>query len=270
MKKASDSLRFSALVLAGDRQANDPVAALGGQGCKALTKVQGIPMLHRVLAALRASDRVADITLVGPSRQALNNDQRIHTLLGRGEIFALEPASTPSASTLLGLLHVKTRPVFVTTADHALLRPEIIDYFLDRSRSSGCDVCVAVTPLGTVMAMFPGHRRTAIKLQGGPYCGSNMFAFMTPQSEKLAAFWRSVEEQRKNPRKVIASALGLIATLKYLMGTLSLEQAMQRISSTVGLKIGAVVMPFAEAAVDVDSISDHALVERFLLERELT
>lgn len=268
MKNASEPVRFSALVLAGDRQANDPVAAMSGLGCKALTKVQGIPMLHRVLAALRASDRIAEITLMGPSRQALENDLRMHTLLGRREVFALEPASTPSASALRGLLHVKARPVFVTTADHALLRPEIIDYFLDRSRESGCDVSVALTPLETVTTMFPGHRRTAIKLKGGPYCGSNMFAFMTPQSEKLAAFWRSVEEQRKSPRKVISSALGLSATLKYLMGTLSLERALEQVSSMVGLKIGAVLMPFAEAAVDIDSMSDHALVERFLLERE--
>ena len=268
MKSTSELVRFSALALAGDRHANDPVAAMSGLGCKALTKVQGIPMLHRVLAALRASDRITEITLVGPSRKALDNDLRMHTLLGRGELFALEPASTPSASALLGLQHVKTRPLFVTTADHALLRPEIVDYFLDRSRLNGCDVSVAVTSLETVTTMFPGHRRTAIKLKGGPYCGSNMFAFMTPESEKLATFWRSVEEQRKSPTKVIASALGLAATLKYLMGTLSLEQALQHISSMVGLKIGAVLMPFAEAAVDVDSVSDHALVERFLSKRE--
>jgi hypothetical protein len=94
-----------------------------------------------------------------------------------------------------------------------------------------------------------------------------MFAFMTPESEKLAAFWRNVEQQRKNPRKVIASALGFTATLRYLLGTLSLDQAMQRISRTVGLRIGAVVMPYAEAAVDIDSVSDHRLVEQTLLQR---
>jgi GTP:adenosylcobinamide-phosphate guanylyltransferase len=267
MKRASDPVRFSALVLAGDRNANDPVAALGNAGCKALTPVNGVPMLHRVVSALQSSDLIKDITLVGPSRSLLDRDPFMQALLSADAITALEPAVSPSASALMGLEHIPTRPVFVTTADHALLRREIVDYFLEHSLASGCDVTVAVTPLATVMAMFPDNRRTAIKLQGGPYCGSNMFAFMTPESEKLAAFWRNVEQQRKNPRKVIASALGFTATLRYLLGTLSLDQAMQRISRTVGLRIGAVVMPYAEAAVDIDSVSDHRLVEQTLLQR---
>lgn len=267
MKNTSDLARFSALVLAGDRHLDDPVAALGASGCKALTPVNGIPMLHRVLATLQASDRVDQITLVGPHRPLLDGDPLMHALLSTGAISALEPAASPSASALVGLQHITARPVLVTTADHALLRPEMVNYFLKHSWSSACDVMVAVTPLKTVLAMFPDNRRTAIKLHGGPYCGSNMFAFMTPESEKLAAFWRNIEQQRKNPRKVIANALGFAATLRYLLGILSLDQAMQRISATVGVRVGAVVMPFAEAAVDVDSLSDHQLVEKTLQQR---
>lgn len=263
-------MRYSALVLAGDRHANDPVAALGASGCKALTPVNGVPMLHRVVSALQSSELIKDITLVGPTRSLLQRDPFMQRLLDADAITALEPAASPSASALAGLQHIASRPVFVTTADHALLRREIVDHFLEQSLASGCDVTVAVTPLATVMAMFPENRRTAIKLHGGPYCGSNMFAFMTPESEKLADFWRNIEQQRKNPRKVIASALGITAVLKYLLGTLSLDQAMQRISATVGVKVGAVVMPFAEAAVDIDSVSDHRLVEKTLLHRALT
>lgn len=260
-------MRFSALLLAGDRHPNDPVAALGDAGCKALTPVNGVPMLHRVVSTLHESQLIKDITLVGPNRALLERDAFMQSLLSSGAITALEPAASPSASALLGLQHIASRPVFITTADHALLRREIVDHFLEHSLASGCDVTVAVTPLATVLAMFPDNRRTAIKLQGGPYCGSNMFAFMAPKSEKLADFWRNVEQQRKNPRKVIASALGFTATLKYLLGTLSLDQAMQRISATVGVRVGAVVMPFAEAAVDIDSLSDHRLVEQTLRQR---
>lgn len=267
MKNASEPARFSALVLAGDRHANDPVIALGDAGCKALTPVNGVPMLHRVVSALNSSELIGDITLVGPNRALLDRDPFMHALLDSGAVSALEPAASPSASALRGLQHIAARPVFVTTADHALLRREIVDYFLEHSRTSVCDVTVAVTPLATVLGMFPDNRRTAIKLQGGPYCGSNMFAFMTPESEKIAAFWRNIEQQRKNPRKVIAGALGFAATLKYLLGRLSLDQAMQRISAAVGVRVGAVVMPFAEAAVDIDSVSDHRLVEQTLRQR---
>lgn len=270
MKSVSDPARFSALVLAADRHRDDPVAALGDSGCKALTPVNGVPMLHRVLTALQDSNRVEDITLVGPDRQLLDSDPLMQAALGRGAMTVLPPAASPSASALLGLDHIARRPVLVTTADHALLRREIVDYFLEHSASSGCDVTVAVTPLATVLAMFPDNRRTAIKLRGGPYCGSNLFAFMTPESQKLADFWRGVERQRKSPRKVIAGALGFAATLRYLTGRLTLEQAMARISAAVGVRVGAIIMPFAEAAVDIDTVSDHRLVEQTLRRRAST
>ena len=58
-----------------------------------------------------------------------------------------------------------------------------------------------------------------------------------------------------------------MAVLRYLMGRLSLAEALDRISSRLGFKAGAVIMPFAEAAVDVDSVSDLELVEQIVAEK---
>src|SRR5690606_17554380 len=114
MKSASEAQRFSALVLAGDRHPNDPVAALGVAGCKALTPVNGVPMLHRVVSTLQDCDLIKDITLVGPHRSLLDRDPFIQALLSCGALNAVEPAASPSASALLGLQHIASRPVFVT------------------------------------------------------------------------------------------------------------------------------------------------------------
>ncbi|MEE4462085.1 MobA-like NTP transferase domain containing protein, partial [Azotobacter chroococcum] len=83
----------------------------------------------------------------------------------------------------------------------------------------------------------------------------------------LATFWRQVEQERKRPWRVIAGALGPLATLRYLLGRLTLEQALAQLSRKLGVKIGAVVLPFAEAAIDVDSRADLDLVERILAQR---
>jgi GTP:adenosylcobinamide-phosphate guanylyltransferase len=240
------------------------VAALGDAGCKALTPVFGLPMLHRVVNALQDSTHVSDITLVGPGDRLLDNDPHMRSMIARGELAMLEPAASPSQSAYRGLAHIQSRPVLVTTADHALLQSDIVDYFLEHSYASGCDVTVALTPLATVMAKYPENRRTAIKLQGGPYCGSNLFAFMTEESAKVADFWKDIEQRRKNPKKVVMGALGIASTLRYLLGTLSLDQAMQRISRAVGVRVGAVIMPFADAAVDIDTVEDFLLVEKTL------
>ena len=54
--------------------------------------------------------------------------------------------------------------------------------------------------------------------------------------------------------------------MRYLLGRLTLDEALARLSRRLDVKIGAVVMPFAEAAIDVDSPADLALVERIVAE----
>ena len=75
-----------------------------------------------------------------------------------------------------------------------------------------------------------------------------------------------MEEQRKKTVRVI-SVLGWLAVFRYLMGLLSLEEALDRISGRMGLRAGVVIMPFPEAAVDVDSVSDWRLVETIVAAR---
>ncbi len=271
MKNNSDPWRWQALVLASDRRADDPVATATGAPCKALAPVGGVPMLMRVLQALADSTGVDRVTLVGPRRDILDSRPDIGAQLISGGIGWMAPDDSPSASALRGLeAQPAQQPVLLTTADHALLSPAIVDHFLQHAQASGCDFLVGLARLDTVMAGFPGTRRTATRLRGGPYCGCNLFAFATPGSRQLASFWRRVEQQRKKPWRVIAGALGWIAVLRYLAGWLTLDQAMESLSARLGVRVGAVVLPFAEAAVDVDTPADHALVEATLAARAAT
>jgi len=118
-----------------------------------------------------------------------------------------------------------------------------------------------------VTKAHPQTRRTATRLQDGAYCGCNLFAFLTPSARLAADFWRQVESQRKRPLRVIR-ILGWVAVFRYLMGRLSLNEALDRISHRLGFKAGAVIMPFAEAAVDVDSVSDLELVENIIAKKQ--
>lgn len=268
MKSKFEARRFTALVLAADRGPADPVAAMAGTSCKALAPVAGVPMVRRVVEALEASERIDRIVLVGPARNLLAQDASMTQLLDTARVSWLEPANSPSASAAQALARQPAdKPVLLTTADHALLCREMVDYFLQQATSGGHDFVVAVTPLDTVLARFPGTRRTGIRLRGGPYCGSNLFAFMTEEGRRLASFWQRVEHDRKHPRRVIAGALGFAGVLRYLLGRLTLAQVQQQLSDRLGLSIGAVIMPFAEAAIDVDSPLDYQMVERFHAQR---
>ncbi len=107
MKSASEPLRFAALVLAGDRQTNDPVTAFDVSGGKALTPINSAPIHHCAVTGLQGSDRFTKITLIGHLCywRLLDHAPLIQDLLSRCEVTVLEPAALPSAMALQGLQH---------------------------------------------------------------------------------------------------------------------------------------------------------------------
>jgi hypothetical protein len=99
-----------------------------------------------------------------------------------------------------------------------------------------------------------------LRLSDGGFCGCNLFAFLTPRSRRVADAWRRVEQQRKNPLRVIGQ-LGWWSVLRYLLGRLSLDTALEQLSRRMQVRVRPVILPFPEAAIDVDSIADQRLVE---------
>ena len=55
--------------------------------------------------------------------------------------------------------------------------------------------------------------------------------------------------------------LGWRAVLRYLAGKMSLNDALGHLSQHIELRVGAVMLPFPEAAVDVDTVSDWKFVQ---------
>jgi GTP:adenosylcobinamide-phosphate guanylyltransferase len=259
---------FFVVILAGDRQPNDPVALQAGVSCKALTPVSGRAMVLRVLDALEGAHDVSTPILVGPSMTAVKENAELAERLRSNQAQWMAPQETPSTSAFIALQSLpEDVPVLLTTADHALLTPEMLDHFCSKARESGCDVVAGVARHELVAEAFPGSKRTVTRLNDGGYCGCNLFAFMTPQGRMAADFWRKVEKERKKPLRVI-KIIGWTTVLRYLMGRLSLGQALDRLSKKMQLRVGVVQMPFAEAAVDVDKIEDLVLVESILAKKK--
>ena len=267
MNKSQQS--FTAVVLAADRGPDDPVAKAAGVRCKSLTPVGGKPMVVRVLDALAASQAVNAYLLCGPPKSVVGQEPDLGALIASGRVKWFENQATPSSSAfhVLQTLPDET-PVLLTTADHALLSARIVDYFCSEALATGCDVVAGIARHEAVTAAYPQTRRTATRLEDGAYCGCNLFAFLTPRARLAADFWRRVENQRKNPLRLIR-VLGWGAVLRYLMGRLSLNEALKRMSHCLGFKAGAVVLPFPEAAVDVDSVNDLKLVENIVSNRQM-
>jgi CTP:molybdopterin cytidylyltransferase MocA len=250
---------FNAIVLAADRGRDDPVAAAAGVAAKCLTPIAGSPMAARVVRALEQSTQVGTILLSGPPVEALRGSPELSAMVSGG-IRWMSPEATPATSAAAALAALpEDVPVLLTTGDHALLTPDMVRHFLDQARVLGGDVVVALAPHELVRRTYPRTRRTVLKFRDGRYCGCNLFAFLTPRGRRMAHLWKQVEADRKNPIRVIG-LVGWGAMALYALGLLSLGDAVRRISRQAGIAAGVVTMPFAEAAIDVDTVADLDLV----------
>lgn len=254
---------FSALVLAGSRGADDPVARAAGVSHKGLATVEGETLLARVVGALMlaGAERIA-ISTADPEVEAA----AIAMAASGGGVF-IEPlpsAGSPSQS-VAAALGLMGAPLLVTTVDHALLQAEWIAQFLaDTPRDA--DVAALLASEAVVRAAAPDTQRTWLKLRDGRYSGCNLFYLATPKATAAVELWRTVERHRKQPWK-IAGVLGLDMLAQYLAGRLTLDEAVARLGAKGDVKAVAVRSAYGEAAIDVDKPADLDLVRRIAAAR---
>jgi CTP:molybdopterin cytidylyltransferase MocA len=238
-----------ALVLAGARPGADPVADYAGVSAKPLIAIAGEPMLSRVVAALRAA---------GFKRIGVSTADPAVAQLGRElgcEVLAAEAG--PSLSTLRGVEALGT-PLLVTTADHALLRAEWVSRFV-ADAPADADIAVLLAERAAVEAAAPGTRRTYLRFADGDWSGCNLFLVRNDAALGAIRLWQSLEADRKQPWKIVGR-LGPAILLRYLLGRLSLQEALARLGKLSGTRAAAVASPFGLAAVDVDKPADLDLV----------
>ena len=256
--------RFTALVLAADRGADDPVAQAGGQPRKCLVPVGGVAMLERVVTALLDSGRVARVGVSIKEAGLPGRIPLIAELQAEGRVCIVQAAASPSRSVLAGFEALdQSLPFLVTTSDHALLSPDMVRHFCDSSLRTGKDVTAGLTAAHLLQTAYPESRRTYLRFRDDGYSGANLFAFLTPQGLEAARLWRKAEEDRKKPWR-IAAVFGLGALVRYLLRRDTLDQALAGLSERLPFTAAAVKMPQAEAAIDVDKPEDLELVERIL------
>ena len=217
------------------------------------------------MQAIQNSQQAGGGIICGPSADVVVASKELQAVLQNPEFEWLAPSTGPAASALLALEKLDHFPALLTAGDHALLTTEIVDNFCTQALSSNPDhdLVIGFVPYVLVREKWPESKRTLLKFSNGKFCGSNLFAIMTPAGRKALDFWRQAEADRKHPWR-IARRFGVMALLFYLLRRLSLEYALGGLSEATGCRIGHVKVGFARAAVDVDSVEDQKLAEKIL------
>ena len=252
---------LTALVLAGRRGPEDRLAHTAGQRHKARIPVAGVPMIVRVLTSLRAVSLVQDIVV------SIDDASVLADCAEAGQVRFHASQASPAASVLDYFeAHGARGPVLVTTADHALLTPVMVEHFCTAAQHSEADVIVGVVSAALFRAQYPASRRTFLPLADGRWGGTNLFLLRTPQAARAVRFWVRAGQFRKRPWRLV-STFGLGNLLRFLFRRLDRSTALAQASRVLGAQVGLVEMPFAEAAIDVDTPDDLVTVERILATR---
>jgi GTP:adenosylcobinamide-phosphate guanylyltransferase len=252
--------RWRAIILAAGRGVDDPMAKAFGVAHKCTISIAGKPMLDHVTAALQATaiDRpcvvsIDDLSVLAPDPE---------------NITQLRSGRSAPTSALEAIAHINSFPVLITTGDHPLLTPAMINHMIGESEASNADVLIGLATAKTILASYPDTKRTWFNLGGTRVSGCNLFAVMNPSGLKLLEAWQDLEKNRKKPWNLVF-AFGLRPLLLFATGQLTPERAFNHISTKLGIAAKPIFLPFAEAAIDVDKPSDFALAEAILKKRSI-
>lgn len=250
--------KWHAVVLAASRGPDDPMAKAFGVAHKCALPIAGKPMLQWVLEALQKSGIARPIVV------SIDNVDVAEKLSPTpGLISAQRSRESAPASALAAIESLGHYPVLLTTGDHPLLTPEMIHAMQAAASVGTADVLVGLATDETILRKYPGNKRTFFNLAGTRVSGCNLFVVSNANGLKLLRRWQQLEKDRKKPWKLVF-AFGLRPLLVYLSGRLTPARAFAMASEKLGTTVKPVLLPFAEAAIDVDKPSDHAEAERIL------
>ncbi|MEM9669524.1 MAG: NTP transferase domain-containing protein [Pseudomonadota bacterium] len=254
----------SVLILAGTRDEDCQLCNEAGVPSKALVPLGGVRLIDHTLRALRDTPSLdGNIWISGYCPRKLEDGapEDLGDFLPR--VRAMPDDVGPADAALAALNAGVETPLLITTCDHALLTSDMINAVLDGADKADCDFAVGLAPQEIIQSAYPETERTYLKLAGEGYSGCNLFLVRTEQGKRAIAFWRDVARDRKKPL-MIARRFGFAALVRMFTGNLSINDAFAHGSKRIGAELAPVIIPIAEAAIDVDKPSDLVLVRRIM------
>jgi GTP:adenosylcobinamide-phosphate guanylyltransferase len=241
----------NAIVLAGGSP--DAVSAtVPGVPNKAFVAIGGVPLVTRVIAALRSAPEVTHIIAVAPPlahADAALAAADVRRADGRRIVDSLAAGLTELPPDELVLIAASDLPVLSAVA---------IAEFVAGARGRDCDLAYAIVEKRTHDAAYRAVPHTWAKLAEGRFCGGGLVALKPRVLPALRVVLDDLGAARKSPLR-LAALFGWDILLRFALGRLSIAAAERRASAIVHASAAAIRCTHADVAVNVDRVSDIAL-----------
>lgn len=260
--------QFTALILAASRKGKeDEVAKLQGVSHKCLVELDGTVMLQRVIDAIAGSAQVGRIYVSIESEDILREAPSLAAALDRGAIHFVPSADNLFASIDQGVAAIDDPyPLIISTGDNALHTTEYIDHFCNEFLATEGDGLAGFTPAQTILDAYPDGKRAFHELKDGGWSSCNLYGLKNDKALKAAKAFETGGQFGKQPRRLL-KAMGLGFVIKYKFKLTSLGGLAQHLSRRWGITLAPVVMPYADAPIDVDNVGDFHRTEKILRKR---
>ena len=231
---------------------------------KAMVEIAGKPMVQWMLDAISASAAVENIVVVGlTEKSGLHCAKKVHYVSNQGKMVENLQAGAEKVAEIDPAAH----QVLLASSDIPAITTEMVDWLIGEASKSDQDVYYTVVPREVMDKRYPGSRRTFTKLKGLEVCGGDLnVARLDFLRGERKAIWDKITDARKSPLKQ-ASLVGFDTAIRLLFGQLSLERAVENVTTRLHMTGRAIVSPYAEIGMDVDKPFQLELVRAYMAQR---
>lgn len=252
------------LIAAGENPTKvSEVAVRAGEVYKALIPLRGKRLVEYVFLAVQRTGRITQTVVTGaPQIGEIAKSYGMPWLPGqRGMLESFIEGS----SYLFNTYRTIDR-VLVAMADIPMLTAEHLNWYINTCATTDHDFYGAIIRKETMEGRFPDSERTYTKTRDGAFCGGDLLMFRRESlrsAKTESTHWSSAIKHRKTVWPMLFR-ISLRYWAKILTRRITIAEVEQAITQMLGIRVRAVISPYAEHGMDVDKPFQLEIVEREL------
>src|SRR5512133_1082847 len=208
----------------------------------------GKPMVQWGLDAFGGAKSVTNVIVIGLSpKSGVTCKKPLHFISNQGRMLANIVAGVNKALEL----NKDTDYVLLVSSDIPALKPEMVDWLVDTCMQTKDDLYYGICPREVMEKRYPDSKRTFTHLKDMDVCGADINMTHVRMATEHLDMWESLIGNRKSPLKQ-ARIIGLGTLFALFTRRLTLDDAIRRVCSRIGVRGRAIIWPYAEPCMDVD------------------
>jgi len=240
---------MDAVITAGGfAQPGDPLFPFTDNKPKALLEVCGKPMIQWVIDALDRAQSIERVVIAGMEPAEGIRGEKLQRFI-------------PNQGSMIGNIRAGTRKlleqnpdikhIVIASSDIPAVMPEQIDWVVQTALETDEDLYYNIVTREVMEKKFPLSHRSYVHLKDMEVCGGDLNILRASIVSHDDELWKKIIDARKNALKQ-AALIGFDSLFLLLLRQLTLEDAIKRVTTRLGLTGRALVCPYAEIAMDVD------------------